>query len=183
MAELGPPRAEPLGIGLIALTLAWAGIAYLGSDSFLVLPLLLPVAGSGLGFWLTRRAQAGGRLAGIVPAITFMVPVVLLPSGLESLGLGLGAALLALLWIGYPSVRAAGLPMADVGRELVLPLAGGIVALVVSAIPVLDVLRPAALVIPVFAGLALLVILLAELSTPPAEPAGRSPSTASGDSI
>lgn len=112
-----------------------------------------------LGRWPRLRS-----VSSLPVAAGLLLSVALLLPGLASLVVGLAAGLVALLWVGLPVARRAGVADREVAREFLLPLVGGVLALVAASIPLVGVLRPAALVIPVFAGLALLVIFLTELT-------------------
>ncbi len=131
--------------------------------------LVASVLAIALGLWLKSFPRPVARWAPVLVGGALLAGTVTTPPSFGSLAIGLGAGLVTLLWVGLGDSAAAPLAAPPLARELLLPVVGGAVTLVVAGIPLLQLLRPAALVIPVFAGLALLIVLLAELALQPRE--------------
>lgn len=169
----GPPPI--LGVGhalLLGSALAVGAVGLVLNQTVGLLGFLGVAVGCGLGLWLATGPAPLARYAGGPVAAALLLDVLGLPVSFASLVLGVAAGSTALAWVGAPRALRLGVPRSDLARELLLPVAGGATALVAAALPLLDLFRPAALVIPAFAGLALLVVLLAEVSLArgPSEP-------------
>ena len=159
--------------GALAVGLAAAWLSLYG----LVVPLLALGIGLLVSTGLRRERKPASSVSALPVGVALFIDVLLLPSGFVALLLAFGAGAVALLWVGLPEIEPAPSELSEVGRELAIPLAGGAVALVAAAIPLLSVVHAAAIVVGVFAGLALLLVYLAELLPPPApKAAGAGPS-------
>ncbi len=137
-----------------------------------VLGVAVAVAG---GLWLKTAPRPLPHLASLPVGFVLLAEAVTSPPSLLTLALGTAAGLVTILWTGLGQVDRSPVPGSLLARELALPLAGGAVALVVAGIPLLPLLRPAALVITAFAGLCLLIVLIAELGSRPLERPQSSP--------
>lgn len=158
-----------LGVGAVAAWLSSAGP---------VVPLLALGMGVLLSATLRRERKPASVVSAIPVGVALFIDVLLLPSGFVALPLAFGAGAVVLLWVGLPEIDPPPSGLPEVGRELAIPLAGGVVALVAAAIPLLSVVHAAAIVVGVFAGLALLLVYLAELLPRPASAGGEAGSTA-----
>lgn len=138
----------------------------LGGEST-VLRLFAVTVGALASLALARGPEAARAVSALPVGLGLLTDVVFSAPSFDAMVLGLGAGAVTLLWVGVPFVLDARVPGADVARAFVLPLVGGVAALVAAAVPLIDLFHPAALVIPVFAGLGLLIVLLAELSLRP----------------
>lgn len=155
-------RALIVGALAVGLAAAWV------SPGGLVVPILALGIGVFVSTALRRERKPASSASALPVGVALFIDVLLLPSGFVALLLAFAAGAVVLLWVGLPEIEPPPTELAEVGRELALPLSGGAVALVAAAIPLLNVVHAAAIVVGVFAGLALLIVYLAELLPLPA---------------
>lgn len=153
-------------VAAVAVGAAAAWLSPYGS----VVPLLVLGAGLLLSIALRREGKPASVVSALPIGVALFLDVLLLPSGFVGLLLAFGAGAVVLLWVGLPEFEPPPFEAAEVGRELAIPLAGGVMAIVAAAIPLLNVVHAAAIVVGVFAGLALLIVYLAELLPQPSPP-------------
>jgi hypothetical protein len=152
---------------LVAVALAVGLTAGWLSPHGLVLPLLALGIGVLLSTALRRERRPTSSLSALPVGMALFIDVLLLPSGLVALLLAFGAGAVVLLWVGLPEFEPPPTELSEVSREFAIPLVGGAVALGAAAIPLLNIVHASAIVVGVFAGLALLIVYLAELLPQP----------------
>ncbi len=166
---------------LVSASVAVAHFATVEGPAATALPGLLGVVVAvAIGLGLKSAPAPLPRLSSIPVGVALLAEVVTFPPSFPSLVLGVAAGLVTLLWAGLGHPDRAAVPGSLLGRELFLPIVGGAIALLAAGIPLLHLLRPAALVITAFAGLALLIVLVAELAFRPAESAANGEKPAHG---
>ncbi|HTT35977.1 MAG TPA: hypothetical protein VMH78_08970 [Thermoplasmata archaeon] len=154
------------GLPLVGLA---AGVGLLmtvggGPYGLAVEPVLLPLVL--LGALLRRRLGPLAPLAGVPVSVGLLVGAVQLVPSLATFAVAVAGGISAVLWIGVPVAPDADPTAGDIVRELALPIGAGAAAIVGAAIPLVAYTHSAGIVIAVFAGLALLVVFLAEVALP-----------------